>query len=135
MPSPTAISGFEHQSHRFSPRSWQATNHETNRMPWFIYILKCSDLSYYIGHTDSLQRRVKRHNAGRGPRYTAVRRPVELVYSEEENSKVAAIHREQQIKKWTRAKKEALISGDIKALHSLSRCQNKIPKPNPQTTS
>jgi predicted GIY-YIG superfamily endonuclease len=51
-------------------------------MPHFVYILRSSDGSYYVGHTTDLVERVARHNAGRGPAYTAVRRPVQMVFSE-----------------------------------------------------
>jgi putative endonuclease len=60
------------------------------------------------------------HNAGRGPVYTSRRRPVELAYYEEMPSKTAAVQREKQIKKWSRSKKQALISGYYAELKNLS---------------
>jgi predicted GIY-YIG superfamily endonuclease len=97
-------------------------------MPWFMYILKCSDRSYYTGHTQDLRLRVKTHNEGRGPLYTVMRRPVELAYWEEAPSRAEAVKRERQVKKWSRAKKEALISWDLAALKLSSQCHSKKPK-------
>jgi predicted GIY-YIG superfamily endonuclease len=90
-------------------------------MPHFVYILRCSDGSYYVGHTNDVAERVERHNAGRGPAYTAARLPVELAYSQELPSMEAALQREAQLKRWTRAKKEALIAADKSRLHLLAR--------------
>jgi predicted GIY-YIG superfamily endonuclease len=89
--------------------------------PFYMYILSCADSSYYVGSTQNLQERFLAHNKGRAAKYTALRRPVSLVYSEEHPSAEMACARERQIKKWTRAKKEALISGDRKALKELSK--------------
>ena len=86
-----------------------------------VYILRCTDGSYYVGSTSDLASRLEAHNGGRGPRYTACRRPVELVYSEPFETTELARGRETQIKKWSRAKKEALIAGDREQLHELSR--------------
>jgi predicted GIY-YIG superfamily endonuclease len=83
---------------------------------YFVYILRCSDGSYYVGHTDNLDLRVQRHNEGRGCTYTAERRPVELAWFETTTDAAAARARERQLKGWTRAKKAALISGNAAAL-------------------
>ncbi|MFC1724873.1 GIY-YIG nuclease family protein [candidate division KSB1 bacterium] len=90
-------------------------------MPWFVYILKCSDDSFYIGQTSDLEKRIETHNAGNGPKYTAFRRPIKLVYSETFTSQDKAIKREKQIKKWSRLKKQALINGDLEQLKYLSK--------------
>jgi len=87
----------------------------------FFYILKCSDGSFYIGETTNLKNRVKTHNQGKGATSTAKRRPVHLVYHEAFGSLDDAVKRERQVKKWSRAKKEALISGEMKALQKLSK--------------
>jgi len=76
---------------------------------------------YYVGSTSDVPARIEVHNAGRGPRFTACRRPVALVYVEPFDTMDQARHREIQIKKWSRAKKEALIAGNLDMLHSLSR--------------
>jgi predicted GIY-YIG superfamily endonuclease len=90
-------------------------------MPHFVYVLRCSDGSFYVGHTTDVAERVERHNSRRGPAYTAARLPVELMYSQELPSMEAAVQREAQFKRWTRAKKEALIAGDTSRLHLLAR--------------
>ena len=88
---------------------------------YYFYILKCSDRSYYSGSTTNIENRIKIHNKGQGPAYTAKRRPVRLVYNEEFSSLDGAVKRERQIKKWSRAKKEALIFGEEVRLRKLSK--------------
>ena len=80
---------------------------------WFVYILRCSDGTYYTGHAHNLENRLKAHNAGKASKYTASRRPVSLVYRESFASRSEAASREYRIKKWTRRKKEALIATNI----------------------
>ena len=84
-----------------------------------VYILRCADNSLYIGETDDLVLRVARHDGGRGCVFTARRRPVTLVYSEVVANREDAMRRERQLKRWTRAKKEALIVGDLAELKRL----------------
>ena len=79
-------------------------------MRYFCYILVCADGTYYAGWSADPVRRERQHNAGRGARYTRTRRPVKLVYVEEQPDRVSAMRRERQIKGMRRAKKEALIS-------------------------
>ena len=76
---------------------------------WCVYILRCSDGSLYAGSTNDLEARLRRHNDGRGAKYTAGRRPVEIAYAEECPSRSAAQSREAVIKRWPRTRKEALI--------------------------
>lgn len=85
-------------------------------MAFWVYILRCSDLSYYTGHTDNLEQRIGQHQLGEVDGYTAKRRPVQLVFSQEFGTREEALAAELQIKPWNRAKKEALIRGDWKAL-------------------
>ena len=75
----------------------------------FVYILRCGDGTLYTGYARDPRNREKVHNSGRGARYTAGRRPVSLVYSEALGSHGDALRRERQLKRWPRAKKEALI--------------------------
>jgi predicted GIY-YIG superfamily endonuclease len=89
-------------------------------MTW-VYILRCSDDSFYVGHTDDLPDRERTHNEGRGARYTAARRPVRLVYSERFESSDCATARERQLKRWSAGKKNALVAGDFALLKQLSR--------------
>ncbi|AVA20559.1 MULTISPECIES: GIY-YIG nuclease family protein [unclassified Rhizobium] len=87
-----------------------------------VYILRCSDGSYYTGLTkQEIEARVWEHNAGIYDGYTAKRRPVELVFHEVYDRIIDAIARERQIKGWSRRKKEALIALNYEALPALSR--------------
>ena len=90
-------------------------------MTFAAYMLRCADGSYYLGHTDDLERRVAEHQSGAIPGYTHDRRPLELVWSETFDSRDEALAAERQIKGWSRAKKEALIRGDWDAVSLLSR--------------
>lgn len=88
----------------------------------YVYILKCSDSTYYTGVTSNLTQRLFRHETAYYPDcYTASRRPLELVFYCEFTDINIAIDKEKQIKKWSRAKKEALIKGDFDALVNLAK--------------
>jgi putative endonuclease len=82
-------------------------------VPFFTYILLCSDETLYVGSTANLAERLIRHNDGRGCQYTACRLPVRLVYSEEHPTLAAAIARERQVKRWSGVKKRALAEGRL----------------------
>ncbi|MEK6571624.1 MAG: GIY-YIG nuclease family protein, partial [Bacteroidota bacterium] len=86
----------------------------------WVYIVQCSDGSYYTGCSTDLRQRLEQHNDGTFPGYTAKRRPVVLKWYGETNDINSAIAAKRQIKGWSRAKKEALIRGDWGALHELS---------------
>jgi len=87
----------------------------------FLYILRCADRSYYIGTTrTSLEMRIAQHNNGTFGGYTATRRPVELVFSQWFDRITDAIENERKLKKWSRAKKEAFIRGDLATLKQLA---------------
>ena len=77
----------------------------------YVYILRCSDGTFYTGWTTDPERRMKVHNSGKGAKYTRARRPVELIYYEEFDDKIEAQRREWAIKQLTRAEKEELIAG------------------------
>ncbi|MGB7062196.1 MAG: GIY-YIG nuclease family protein [Candidatus Zixiibacteriota bacterium] len=79
-------------------------------MSWQVYILRCSDDSFYCGITNKLKERLDEHNDRKGAKYTKTRLPVELIYSEELPDKSSACKREIEIKGWRREKKEALIA-------------------------
>ena len=98
-------------------------------MSFYLYILRCSDGSYYVGHTDDLETRVAAHNRGEIEGYTRGRRPVRLVFSDEFPSREDALSRERQIKGWSRAKKEALIKGRWPRLQRLSRAHGSTGSP------
>ncbi|HAX70421.1 MAG TPA: hypothetical protein DCY14_12485 [Anaerolineae bacterium] len=78
-------------------------------MTCYCYILECSDGTYYTGWTTDPERRVKQHNKGLGARYTKTRRPVKLVYLEEQPDKISALKRERAIKALPRKKKMELF--------------------------
>ncbi len=88
----------------------------------FVYMIRCSDGSYYVGTTRAtLDERIGQHNAGSFDGYRARRRPVTLVFAQEFDRITDAIAAERQLKGWRRAKKEALIKGDFEALRELSK--------------
>ena|ERR1700678_116229 len=88
----------------------------------YLYVLKCSDGSFYIGTTrTSLEARIAQHNAGTFAGYTQLRRPVELIFSEWFDRITDAIATERKLKGWSRAKKLAFIRGDFTSLKSLSK--------------
>jgi putative endonuclease len=75
----------------------------------YVYILRCSDNTFYTGWTNNLKKRIYSHQNGKASKYTRSRLPVTLVYFEEHNNKVCAQKREYQIKQMTRAEKTRLI--------------------------
>ena len=90
-------------------------------MSAWVYILKCSDDSYYTGSTVELHGRIAKHTVGSISSWTASRLPVELVFSQEFYAIDEAFRAERQIKGWSRAKKEALIISDFDLLVELAK--------------
>lgn len=76
-----------------------------------VYIVRCADGTLYTGYARDPEARTMAHNAGRGAKYTAGRRPVELVYTEAFDEHGDALRRERELKRWSRARKTALVSG------------------------
>ena len=74
-------------------------------------MLKCSDGTLYTGWTNDLEKRVEAHNSGKGAKYTKARRPVELAYYEEFETKEQAMKREYAIKQLVNKEKQKLIAG------------------------
>jgi len=92
---------------------------------YYVYILKCSDDSYYIGITNDVERRFVEHNEGHNRNsYTYNRRPIELMFVEAFNDSNQAIDWEKKIKGWSRKKKEALILRNWDKLKDLAICRN-----------
>jgi len=90
--------------------------------PFWVYIVRCSDDSYYTGHTDDLDRRMGQHTSGAIPScYTFKRRPVVLAFSQIFATREEALAAEQQIKGWSRKKKEAMMRGDWIEVSRLAR--------------
>ena len=96
-------------------------------MQFWVYLLHCSDGSYYAGHTDNLETRVSQHRQGIGCDWTRTRRPVQLVWYGESPTRDEAIAFERRIKGWTRAKKEALIAGDWQRISLLAKPPHERP--------
>ena len=92
---------------------------------YFVYIVKCSDDSYYTGVTSNLEKRIAEHNSGLIKGYTSKRLTIELVYSNRFNNVNDAIRSEKQIKGWRREKKEALIQQNFEALVKLSKTRRR----------
>lgn len=86
-----------------------------------MYILQCSDGSYYVGSTVNLHARFEQHITGRGAEYTKRRRPLTLVYAAEFESVADAFAMEKKVQGWGRAKREALIRNDFVEIQRLSR--------------
>jgi len=90
---------------------------------FWVYMLRCSDDSYYVGHTDNLETRLAQHRSGSVPGYTSQRRPVKLIWCEDFGTREDAFQRERQVKGWSRKKKEALAAGAWDALVDLARAR------------
>ncbi len=80
-------------------------------MSYYVYILKCSDETYYVGMTQYPDMRLLEHNSGAST-YTSARLPIELVFQQSFTTKETAARAERKIKHWSRIKKEKLISGE-----------------------
>ncbi|MEN9984151.1 MAG: methylmalonyl Co-A mutase-associated GTPase MeaB, partial [Pseudomonadota bacterium] len=94
-----------------------------------VYLLRCSDNSYYCGQTNSMDSRLQQHQEGQIG-YTSTRKPVELVWQGEFETRTGAIEFEQQIKGWSRAKKEALIRGDWEGIQELAKSKQFVSNPS-----
>ena len=99
-------------------------------MQFWVYMLRCRDGSYYSGHTDDLQKRLWEHEQGLAADWTRRRRPVELVWSAFGTSRDEVFAFERRVKRWSVAKKEALIAGDWNLIGYFAR----PPHERPSTT-
>lgn len=88
---------------------------------FYVYILQCSDGSYYVGHTDNMTKRFAEHMDKRFNGYTATRLPVELVFLQNFGSRDEAFFAEKRMQGWTRKKKEALIEKNWDELQRLAK--------------
>jgi predicted GIY-YIG superfamily endonuclease len=95
-------------------------------MGFQVYILRLANGQLYVGSTNNLPRRLAEHRTGNGGPTTSLSATVELLYSESHPDRSAAVKREQQIKRWTRAKKLALIKNDINGLKRLAQCHSAL---------
>lgn len=99
-----------------------------------MYILQCSDGTYYTGSTKEIEKRIEEHQSGIGAKYTSRRLPVKLLYFEEFQRINEAFYREKQVQGWSRKKKEALIASNYKDLTKFSECNNKTHSNNKAST-
>ena len=99
-------------------------------MKGYVYILLCSDGSYYTGSTNNLELRLQQHFSGEGSNYTQKHRPIKLLYFEEFSEMAEAFYREKQIQGWSRKKKEALIKEKFEKLPDLSKNKNVLSGPS-----
>ncbi|MDX8357706.1 GIY-YIG nuclease family protein [Sphingopyxis terrae] len=90
-------------------------------MAFWTYILLCADGRYYTGHTDNLEHRIGQHQSGLIEGFTSSRLPVRLMWSQDFPTRIEALEAEMRIKKWSRAKKEALIRGDWGAVSHFAK--------------
>lgn len=97
-------------------------------MNGWMYILECSDGSYYVGSTNNLELRLMQHQNGEGSIYTKTRLPVKLVYFEEFRRIDEAFYREKQVQGWGRKKKEALINAELEKLPEYSKSYRDLNK-------
>ncbi len=92
---------------------------------YYVYIIKCTDQSYYTGITNNIESRLYGHNHGINPDcYTYKRRPVKLMFVQNFSNPKDAIAAEKQTKGWSRKKKEALFQGDWNKIHELAKCKD-----------
>ena len=99
----------------------ETTIYGVTNLKAYMYILQCSDNTYYVGSTKNLTLRIEEHNHGEGAEYTKHRLPVKLVYYEECFNIKDAFLREKQVQGWSRKKREALIKGEYNKLPELSK--------------
>lgn len=98
---------------------------------FWVYMLRCADDSFYVGHTDNLEQRMEQHHQGCFPGcYTFIRRPLMLVFTQNFSTRDDAFARERQIKGWNRAKKCALIEGDWEELSRIARFKHGTKSPS-----
>jgi len=86
----------------------------------FCYILRCADASFYVGVAEDPEHRCREHNQGKGAVWTAGRLPVEIVWTEAHDSLSSARTRENQLKRWSHAKKAALVGGSLRLRSGLA---------------
>lgn len=90
----------------------------------FVYVLQSVDGALYVGQTTNLHERLRKHRLGIGSKFTHDHPGIRLVYLEGPLPPERAVNREAQLKRWSRAKKEALIAGDIEKLKALAIARN-----------
>ena len=102
---------------------------------FYMYILECSDGSYYVGHTDNLNKRISQHMFKLYEGYTSARLPIKLVGAQTFYTRDEAFAAERKVKKWSRSKKEAFIKSDWNELSRLGKKIFKGPRESLDTIS
>lgn len=90
-------------------------------MAFTLYVLKCSDGTLYVGHTDNFDERTRQHDCGTADSYTSRRKPLQLLHAEEFESRYEALAMERKLKGWSKAKKLAYVAGDWDEVGRLAR--------------
>jgi len=94
---------------------------------FYLYVLKCVNGAYYVGHTDNIEQRLSEHHLGLiNNCYTKNKRPLELMFLQDFPTRDAAFHAERQIKGWSRQKKEAFMQDDWEKIKELNFLQKKL---------
>ena len=93
---------------------------------FWVYLLECADGSYYTGHTDNLEKRMGQYYTGECDGYVAAHLPVKLIWSQECATRYEALSAEQQIKGWSRKKKEAMMRGDWNQVSQLAKSKTAV---------
>jgi len=102
---------------------------------FWMYMLECSDKSFYVGHSDNLESRIGQHHTGFFQNcYTFARRPVRLVFAQPFGTREEALAMERRVKGWSRAKKTALIRGDWQEISRLARSSSLRQAPDSRET-
>ena len=94
-------------------------------MTFWAYMLHCNGGRLYVGHTDSLERRIAQHESGAFPGFTRDYAPVQLIWSEAFGTRIEALEAERRLKGWSRAKKLALVRGDWDEISRLAKGKDK----------
>jgi putative endonuclease len=118
---PEGIKPVEYPEH--SREACRERSREVEGLSW-VYILYCQNGTLYVGQTHDVKQRLSRHADGYGGRHTRLLKDFILIYSEGPMDSGAALKRERQLKKWSRAKKLALVRGDREELKRLSRSRD-----------
>lgn len=121
IPSPAAVrlASLAHchgcEANSLSDERSEESKGYNDLVSYFVYVLRTSSNTLYIGQTNNLEKRIKEHinKNTRSAKYIKYLDSCELVYSEEYPTRIEAMRREFQLKKWTKAKKEALIAGNL----------------------
>ena len=90
-------------------------------MPYHFYILECTGSRFYVDSCKNLDQRFKAHTESTGAGFTKKHKPLRIAYSEIFPTRAAAMAREAQVKKWSQAKNQALVTGNMKLLKQLSK--------------